>query len=299
MLLAETVRPWTRRAARLIGALEGSCLASVTAAVLLRTMFDTDDPRRTGSAGVAATVGFLTLLAALIAYRAFRERLAGLTLGLLAIGFAALAGLLAVPGGPGAPNALFAAAAALTSAAVMRVIGCHAAVFTALACFTTVGAAAALVGAITAVPLQAIGAAVAAISLVLVEVSAPMSIMLAGLSPQPASDPDATRGDPMLCPHRLSAKAIRAYDWLTSLVVGFSASAALGAIGAVVGLYLAGGQSAPGIAFATITGGVLLLRARSHQDLARSVPLVAAGTATLSATLVIAAVAYPLSTPYT
>ena len=146
-------------------------------------------------------------------------------------------------------------------------------IFTALACFTTVGAAAALVGAIAAVPLQAIGAAVAAISLVLVEVSAPMSIMLAGLSPQPASDPDATRGDPMLCPHRLSAKAIRAYDWLTSLVVGFSASAALGAIGAVVGLYLAGGQSAPGIAFATITGGVLLLRARSHRELARSVPL--------------------------
>jgi type VII secretion integral membrane protein EccD len=298
VLLAETVRPWTRRAARLIGALEGSCLASVTAAVLLRTMFDTNDPRRTGSAGVAATVGFLTLLAAVIACRVFRDRSAGLTLGLLASGFAAIAGLLAVPGGPGAPNALFATAAAATSAAVMRAIGCCAVIFTALACFTTVGAAAALVGAITAVPLQAIGAAVAAISLVLVEVSAPMSIMLAGLSPQPASDPDATRGDPMLCPHRLSAKAIRAYDWLTSLVVGFSASAALGAIGAVVGLYLAGGQSAPGIAFATITGGVLLFRARSHRELARSVPLIVSGTAALSAALVVAAAAYPLHTPH-
>ncbi|MDT5044769.1 MAG: hypothetical protein QOG75_622, partial [Mycobacterium sp.] len=165
VLLAETVRPWTRRAARLIGALEGSCLASVTAAVLLRTMFDTNDPRRTGSAGVAATVGFLTLLAAVIACRVFRDRSAGLTLGLLASGFAAIAGLLAVPGGPGAPNALFATAAAATSAAVMRAIGCCAVIFTALACFTTVGAAAALVGAITAVPLQAIGAAVAAISL--------------------------------------------------------------------------------------------------------------------------------------
>jgi type VII secretion integral membrane protein EccD len=179
---------------------------------------------------------------------------------------------------------------------VMRAIGCCAVIFTELACFTTVGAAAALVGAITAVPLQAIGAAVAAISLVLVEVSAPMSIMLAGLSPQLAPDPDATQGGPMLCPHRLSAKAIRAYAWLTSLFVGLSASAALGAIGAVVGLYLAGGPSAPGIAFATVTGGVLLLRARSHRELARSVPLIVGGTAALSAALVVAAAVYPVHT---
>ena len=94
VLLAATVRPWTRRAARLIGALVASCLAGVTAAVLIRTMFDTNDPRRTGSAGVAATVGFLTLLAAVIACRVFRDRPAGLTLGLLATGFAAIAGLL-------------------------------------------------------------------------------------------------------------------------------------------------------------------------------------------------------------
>ena len=102
----------------------------------------------------------------------------------------------------------------------------------------------------------------------------------------------------MLCPHRLSAKAIRAYVWLTSLVVGFSASAALGAIGAVVGLYLACGPCSPGIAFATVTGGVLLLRARSHRELARSVPLIVSGTAALSAALVVAAAAYPPHTPH-
>jgi type VII secretion integral membrane protein EccD len=289
--LASTARPWTRQAARLIGALAASCLAATGAAILIGTAFGTNDVRRGGCAGVAAVAGFIALLAALAAHRVFRDGTAGLTLGLAAGGFAALAGLLAVPGKLGAPNALLAMAAAATSATVMRVIGCCATVFTALACFAAVEAAAAAVGAVTAVPLPAIGAASATISLVLVEASAPLSIMLAGLSSQVTPEPDSARDE-------LSAKAIRANTWLTSLVAAFSAAAALGAIGAAAGSLFADGPRWVGIAFATITGGVLLLRARSHCDQARSVPLVAAGIVTLSMTLVITAVAYPLHTPY-
>jgi type VII secretion integral membrane protein EccD len=296
--LAAAVRPWTRQAARLISVLAASWLTCTGSAVLIRAAFTTNDARRSSCAGVAAMAGFIALPVAAVAYRVFRDRTAGLTLGLAASGFAALAGLLAVPGELGAPNALLAMAAAATSATAMRVIGCCTTVFTALTCFAAVEAVAAVVGAVTAAPLQTIGAASAAISLVLVETSAPMSMMLAGLSSQVRSEPDPARGGPASAPHRLSARAIRANNWLTSLVVAFSAAAALGAVCAAAGSYFGGGQRLLGIAFATITGGVLLLRARSHQDLARSVPLVAAGTATLSATLVIAAVAYPLSTPY-
>jgi len=294
--LAAAARPWTRQAARLVSVLAASWLTCTGSAVLIRAAFATNDARRSSCAGVAAMAGFIALPAAAVAYRVFRDRTAGLTLGLAASGFAALAGLLAVPGDLGAPNALLAMAAAATSATAMRVIGCCTTVFTALTCFAAVEAAAAVVGAVTAAPLQTIGAASAAISLVLVEASAPMSMMLAGLSSR--SEPDPARGEPASATHRLSARAIRANNWLTSLVVAFSAAAALGAVGAAAGSYFGGGQRLLGIAFATITGGVLLLRARSHQDLARSVPLVAAGTATLSATLVIAAVAYPLSTSY-
>lgn len=296
--LASTARPWTRQAARLIGALAASCLAATGAAILIGTAFGTDDVRRGGCAGFAAVAGFMALLAALAAHRVFRDGTAGLTLGLASGGFVALAGLLAVPGGLAAPNALLATAAAATSATVMRVIGCCATVFTSLACFATVEAAAAVVGAVTAVPLPAIGAASAAISLVLVEASAPLSIVLAGLSSQVTSEPDGARDEATSAPHRLSAKAIRANSWLTSLVAAFSAAAALGAIGAAAGSLFADGPRWLGIAFATVTGGVLLLRARAHCDLARSVPLVAAGIVTLSATLVITAVAYPLYTPY-
>jgi type VII secretion integral membrane protein EccD len=292
-----TERGWTRRMAKLVGALVAVWLAGVSAAVMIRPVLDADGARRTGDLGVVATIALLTLAAAVIAGRVFREQSAGLTLGMLASAFAALAGLLAVPGSPGAPNALFAASAAAASAATMRVIGCHTAVFTALACFAAAGAAAASVGAVTTIPLQAVGAASAAISLALVEVSAPASIMLARLSPQLPPKPDTTPREEVPSPHHLSAKAIRAQSWLTSLIVAFSASAALGAIGAAVGPVLTGGQRLPGSAFAAVTGGVLLLRARAHRDLARSVPLVICGIAALSAALVTAGAAYPRHTP--
>jgi type VII secretion integral membrane protein EccD len=289
--LAAAMRPWTRSAARLIGALLASWLAGMGAAVLMRTVFVTNDARHSGEASVAAAVGFIALLAAPIAHRGFRARTAGLTLGLVATGFTALAGLLVVPGVPGAANALLAMAAAAAVSASLRVMGCCAVIFTALCCFTAAAAAATLVAAASAVPLQAIGAGSAAISLVLLEASAPVSIMLAGLSPELSSEPERVHDMPT--PHQLNTKAIRANTWLTSLLAGFSASAALGAIGAAGAPYTAGGSRSLGITFATVTGGVLLLRSRAHHDLARSVPLIVSGIATLSVTLVITAATYP------
>lgn len=298
MSLAATARPWTRSAARLTGAMAASWLAAAGAVVLIRAAFDTNDARHIDIAGFAAAIGVMALLAAAVGYRVFRDRVAGLTLGVVASGFAALAGLLVVPGGPGAPNALLAAmAAAAASTVAMRVTGCCTVVFTALSCFAAIAAAAATVGVVAAAPLQAIGAMSAAISLGLLEASARVSIVLAGLSPRLASDLKAT-DEPTPAPHRLSAKAIRGDNWLTSLVVAFSISAGLGAVGAAVGACSAGGPRLLGITFATITGGALLLRARSHSDLARSVPLVVSGTATLSITFVVEATAYPLQTPW-
>jgi type VII secretion integral membrane protein EccD len=282
MSLATAVRPWTRHAARLTGALLACWLAGTGAAVLMRIAFDTNHARHMSDVGVAAAVGFIALLAAVIAHHGFRDRTAGLTLGLIATGFIALTGLLVVRGVPGGPGALLATAAAAASAASLRAIGCCAAVFTALCCFATAAMAATLVAAVSAVPLQAIAAGSAAISLVLVEASAPVSIMLAGLSRQLSSEPQSP-----------NTRAIRANTWLISLVAGFSASAALGAIGAAGAPCSTGSSHSLGITFATVTGGVLLLRSRAHHDLARSVPLIVSGIVTLSVTLVIAAATYP------
>src|SRR5262249_6763803 len=151
-------------------------------------------------------------------------------------------------------------AAAATSTVATRVTGCCTVLFTALSCFAAVVAAATAVSAATGAPLQAIGAMSAAISLGLLETSARVSIVLAGLSPRLASDAKAATDEPAPAPHRLSAKAIRADNWLTSLVVAFSASAGLGATGTVVGACTAGGPRLLGITFASITGCVLLSR---------------------------------------
>lgn len=289
--VAATARPWTSRTTGIAGAFVASCLAGATAVALIRTVLDAHDSRRTACAGVAAAVSLLAQVAAVTACRVFRHRSAGLTLGLLASGFAALAGLLAVPGGPGAPNVLFSAAAAAASAAVMCVIDCYPVVFTALACVATIGAAAALVGVIIGPPLQSIASVTTAASLLLVELAAPMSIVVARLTPQVPSGPAVSD-------ELVNTKAVRASGWLTSIIVGFSTTAALGAIGAMVGLYSTGGSRAVGISFAGITGGVLLLRARSHSEMPRSLPLFVSGTITVSIALVVAAAAYPSRTPY-
>jgi type VII secretion integral membrane protein EccD len=175
------------------------------------------------------------------------------------------------------------------------VISSYAVAFTALLAFAATGATAAMVATISAIPLQAIGAASTVISLAFVEASAPLSVTLARLTPPMA---EAAVDVQFSSPHLLKARAIRAHAWLTSLIAAFSASTALGAIGAALGPFLTGGPRFPALLFATVAGGVLLLRARAHRDLARSVPLIICGIATVSTVLVAAAAAYPQCTAH-
>ncbi len=252
------------------------------------------DQIRAEAVAVATVTSLVSLAAGIAAYRVFHSKTMGLTLGLIGCGFAAVAGALVVPGNAGAPNVLCAAAAAAASAAMMRATGCHTVAFTALMVFAANTATAALVGAVANIPVHALGAASAAISLILIETSAPTSIVLAGLSSQLNADSD----EPMPHSNRLLTRAIRARTCLISMVTAFSASTALGAIGAVLGGQPASGARLPGIAFAALIGGVLLSRARAHRDLAISLPLITCGTVTLSAALVAAAMALPLQSAH-
>jgi type VII secretion integral membrane protein EccD len=287
--LAGAARPWTRLAARLTAGLTAGWLAGIGALALIRTTFATDHTQHTlVAAGHAALVSCAALLAAAIAHRACRDRIAALTLGLVTTGFAAVAGLLAVPNGPAAPNLLLAAmAAAVAAVLALRVTGCGVVTFTAAACCAVVGAAAALAAVVTAASPLAIAAACAVASLGLLELSPRLSIMLAGLSPRLASPDDAVDE---LAADRLCARAIRANDWLTSLVAALSVSAAAGA---VIAVHDVGETPVTRIPFGALTATVLLLRARSDVDLVRTLMLVVSGTATLTATFVAAVAAAP------
>jgi type VII secretion integral membrane protein EccD len=114
----------------------------------------------------------------------------------------------------------------------------------------------------------------AAASLTLIEASPSLSITLTRLSPRSIDD-------------QLQANAIRAHTWLTGLIAAFSAATTLGAVGALTE------PSLPHILFATVAGGVLLLRARTRHDIRHSAPSIVCGAVTLGAALVAAAVANP------
>lgn len=289
--LDAVTRPWTRRAARLTSALAASWLAGISGLVLIRNSFATTGARHAGATvGLAAMAGCVALLATVLAHRTCRDPIAALTFGLLAAGFSAVAGFIAVPGGPGAPNVLLAVmAAAVTSVVAIGVTGSGAVTLTAVSCFTVVIAVTALAGVITAAPLPAIGSISAVVSLGLLEASARVSIMLAGLSPRLPSALDLDQA--LLATDRWADKAIHADDLLTSLVAAFSASAAVGAI--VVGVHNTGTPGFAGVAFATVIGAVLVLRARSQTDLSRTLVLVGGAVATISTTVVRAAGAFP------
>jgi type VII secretion integral membrane protein EccD len=269
--LGATDLPGNRHAGRLFGAIAASIF---TAAGLLALARNALNPNIAGAtAGAAALAGLGAVLFATIAHRARRDPITGLTLCLIATAFAAVAGLLAVPGPLGAPNVLLAATAAATTAVLaIRVTGRGVTTLRAVTCFVGVAAVAALAGMVTAAPLHAIASVCVLGSVGLLEISPRMSLVLARLSPtRPRED-------------RLTSKAIHADKLLTSLFAGFAWSAAVGAM------------VTDRVVFSTVTGALLLLRARSL-DRTRMIVFSSSGTVTIATTFAVAATAAPRHGP--
>ncbi len=293
--LDAAVQPRSRpqHATRLTGAVAASCLTGIGGLALIRNTLGGNAARELGTtAGVAALAAFVALVFAVIAHRAYRDPIAGLALSVIATAFAAVAGFLAVPGAPGIPNVLLAATmSAATSVLAMRASGCGVVTLTAVSGVAMIVAVAALVGVLTAAPLQAIGSASALVSLALLGVAARASIVLAGLSPRVPLAPDADDVEPSgAC---VAAKAIRADKWLASLLAAFSSSAAVGAVVTV----LAGVPRLSCSAFGAFTGALLLLRSRSD-DRRRMLVFVVSGIAITGITFGVAALHTPEHGPW-
>lgn len=273
--LAASARPWTERATQLSSCLAAAWLSGVGALTVIRTVFAARDAVPHGVvAGIVGATGCIALVAAVIADRGFRDGRAGLALGLQAAGLMALTGLVAVPGGPGAPNTLLAmTATAVTAVLVLHGVSSGTTLFRAIACFAGLAALASLAAVATGQPLPTIGGISAVISLALLEMSARMSVLLAGLSPKLGNGGGA---------QSYQDKAIRADSWLSSMTAAFAASAALGGIAVALTAYRTGGPGVVGIVFATLTATVLLARVRSHDDVGRVVSLIAASTVLVS-----------------
>lgn len=290
--LADAARPWSRQCSRVAGAVATIWLAGLSAVPLVRSSLVRSAFHQAGAnLVVAATIGCVTLLAAVLAHRAYREPVAGVTLGLVAIGFFMATGFLAVPDGPGPPNALLAAmAAGLAAVLTLRLTCCGTITFTTVACVAFVIAVAAVATALITGTLVVMGALTTVLSLAVLEVSARLSITWVGLSPRLPTQPNG----PHLMPDadELRHGAVRADGLLTSLVAGCAVAAAAGAVCTVTTAY--GNDIRSGtVVFAAVTGAVLLLRARSHHGFTRTLALLVAGTVTLSAAFAVAGTSPP------
>ena len=269
-----------RQATRVVGAVAAGCLTGIGALALVRNAFSTGVTGTT--VGVTASAGFLALFFAAVAHRAYGDAIAGVALSVIATAFAAVTGFLAVPGAPSLPNVVLAAAATVaTSVLAMRVSGCGAVTLTAISCVATIIALAALAGVITAAPLRAVGSVSALVSLGLLSVVPRVSLMLAGLSQQSP-------------PKDLDTKAIRADNWLTSLLAALLSVAAAGAIVTV----LAGAPRLCCIAFGALTAALLLLRARSD-DPRRTLVFLACGITLTATTFGVVALSMPSNGAWT
>jgi type VII secretion integral membrane protein EccD len=205
-----------------------------------------------------------------------------LTASLAAVWLAAIAGFLAVPGGPGASNVLLAGAAAATAAALAIQLGEAGPAMIAMCCLAILAASAALAAVLTQTSPQVIGALVVVVSIGVLQVAARVSVWAAGLSQRPGSSSVG-----------VAEKTVRGRDLLTGLVAASAAAAALGVIVAAVGTSGFGG-----VVLAAVSGAALLLRTRWHTDRSQVAALVVGGITAFSASLVTAAVAAPHHLPW-
>ena len=246
---------------------------------------------------VAAVVAVAATVAAILINHLGAQPLPTLTLGMTAAVFGAIAGFLAVPGGPGPPNYFLAAAICSTVAAVlMHVTSCGTTLFTAIAAFSAVAAVAAAVAAVWPAPTAAVGAALAAASLAMINAAAKLSIVLTGLSPRMPSSVDTTADEDPLPAGVGALRVARGHQTLTGLLAGFSLSAALG-----VALVVADRRNHAtwsGIAFTGAVSAALILRAVQQRGSIRSTTILTAGFVTITAGFTHLTLTSPGQTPW-
>jgi type VII secretion integral membrane protein EccD len=244
----------------------------------------------TGHVITGGTIASAAAIGAVAMRRAHPDPILCITLSVIAVVFAAAAGFLAVPVGPSTANSLLAAAVACSiSILLLRVTRCGAVCLTALATFTALTSAASACGVAWTLPVATTGAALSALSLGALGVSARLSIAAAGLAPvMPSSDDRADDGSASETP-----RAVTAHHTLTGLVIGSAGAAALGAALVAWDCVDDGRMWPKGAVFAVVVGLAMVLRARTHIDMCRRTALFVGGTTATAAGVALVVVSVP------
>lgn len=271
-------RPWTEATARALGGgAAGAALLTAAIAVYLAGPGLVE-------ALTAAGAGVLLVAVGATVSRVYHDPRAGTVLAASALPLAFVAGLYAVPDGPGRPNLLLASVAVLVfAAASTSLLGAGVTVFTAAAAAAVLGAGATLVAVLVAHPVAGIAAGTAAVALVGLSFAPRLTIQLARL-PLPAVpttarelNEDDTAGFPDFA--TIERQAALGHQYLTGLVIGFGTAAAVGGL-------LAGLHGTVGVVLAVTVAAVLMLRARTYANGVQAVALLSAGLLTTGGVVV-------------
>jgi len=268
-------RPWTEHTARTLGLIAAGLALLASAIGLLRA--GALAGAGLGAGALAGVTALIVLIAGVVTARVYGETSAGVVVaaGSLPLGF--VGGLYIVPGGvaPGPQAEHFLLACTLTlvlAVASIAMLGAGITPFVASATAAALGALTFLIAILVHRPGAGIAAGAAAVALGGISALPRLTIHLSRLPmPQVPSSTKDLREDPGLPDYAaIESRVGVAHEYLTGMIVGCGAVAAIGAVVAAAGGVL-------GIVFGAVVAAVLLLRARSYANGNQAIALLVSG----------------------
>ncbi|MGH3547528.1 MAG: type VII secretion integral membrane protein EccD [Pseudonocardiaceae bacterium] len=268
----DSYRPWTAGTARTLG-LVATGLALLASAVALLRAAAVRPEFGLSAAALAGAVAVVALIVGATIARVYDDAKAGVVVaaGSLPLGF--VSGLNIVPGGVHAANFLLACVLVLVlAAASITVLGAGITPFIATATAAALGALTFLVASVVDRPAAGIAAGAAALALCAISALPRLTIHLSRLPmPQVPGSAKDLQEDPGFPDYTaIERRAGVAHEYLTGLIAGCAAVAAIGAM-------LAAAGGALGIVLGAVVAAVLLLRARSYANGRQAIALLVSG----------------------
>jgi type VII secretion integral membrane protein EccD len=269
----DSYRPWTPRTARTLGLVAAGVALLASAVALLRVGAVARAEFGLSAAALAGAAAVLALIVGATMARVYDDATAGVVVaaGSLPLGF--VSGLYIVPGGVHAANYLLACTLVLVLAVTsITVLSAGITPFIASTTAAALGALTFLVASVVDRPAAGIAAGAAALALCAISALPRLTIQLSRLPiPQVPGSAKDLQEDPGFPDYTaIERRAGVAHEYLTGMLAGCGAVAAIGAV-------LAAAGGALGIVLAAVVAAVLLLRARSYANGRQAIALLVSG----------------------
>ncbi len=269
----DSYRPWTESTARTLGLVATGLALLASAVALLRTAAVSRPEFGLSAAALAGAAAVVALIVGATIARVYDDANAGVVVasGSLPLGF--VSGLYIVPGGIHAANFLLACTLVLVLAATsITVLSAGITPFIASATAAALGALTFLVASVVDRPAAGIAAGAAALALCAISALPRLTIHLSRLPmPQIPGSAKDLQQDPGFPDYTaIERRAGVAHEYLTGMIAGCGAVAAIGAV-------LAASGGPLGIVLGAVVAAVLLLRARSYANGRQAIALLVSG----------------------